>query len=167
MDKLTEKIQKVYEEKLLNEKVSGYRLITSRVEKGKDPLGESITKYHKIQQVYESMLTEAKKVNLPKEVTKIVKKYGFDYDTSLADGQVDFFYIPQKRIPEGGEWGKIQIPYFMDLIEEGKQVTAWVAQYSGEELVDNSKQVIYNLKGLDTVMRRLKGNVDRAVTRNK
>jgi hypothetical protein len=116
----------------------------------------------RIQRIYEEKILEAT-TGRWKEVKRMAKKYGFDMDLSVK--QVDFTYAGKGKkisaVPEENErWVKIEIPYFTELFKAEK-VQAGISHYHGDELLDHSQAVIYELKGLDTILRRAKQLVDK------
>jgi len=102
----------------------------------------------------EKYLGEAK-TKLSKEVIAILKKVK-DWDYDMTYQGVDFFYVKDKRIPEGGKWAKIQMPYFDMLQNDGQRIDAYVGYYHGEELLNTETWKIGDLKTFENVLKQVK-----------
>jgi hypothetical protein len=100
-------------------------------------------------------LTEAKGKKLSKEIIDVLKRVkGWDYQETPQG--FDFFFVKDKRIPDGGKWAKIQMPYFDEFQEKGKKITGYAATYSGNELLSNPEWNIKNIKDFENVLKQMK-----------
>jgi hypothetical protein len=105
---------------------------------------------------------EIKPAKLVYDIINKIKGWEFQY---YKNRQSEFYYVLNKPGKYYEYMVKIEIPYFDDLYD-GKKVTANVSHYDGDELVSNNKDIIYNWKGLESVLKKNKSIADKMYSKS-